>query len=263
MRTFILKSAALTLLVLSSSLTTQAADPRFGSAYQPQPTRGLLGLPMPQQWTGARGYASNSYGANCPNGQCRPVNCPNGRCSTGQCANGQCPCPNGECSADCCVNGVCMTGECLNGSCPNGQCGTGRCPNGQCATGNCPNGNCGPNASTGFMYDRRSQSDWMPRTTRAPQADPYRGSASRNTEGWTQRSLRPVRTPLEDSFSSRYRQEDLNLRSDYFGNESFDRMDRLSRGRTDERLNSREWVHPSSRRSLEAPTESTGGVARF
>jgi hypothetical protein len=59
-----------------------------------------------------------------------------------------------------------------------------------------------------------------------------------------------VLAPLDDAFSSRYRQDDLNLRNEYFGSDPRSRM------------NSNELSRPS-RRSLEAPAESNGSVARF
>lgn len=235
-----LLTAGLYLLLASRSITAGAADPRFNGGYA-APARGFLGLPMPQQWSGARpmgmtgsangyGYRSTGYNPACPNGNCssgyRGVasNCPNGQCQTGAYPVGACA--NGQCS-----NYGSMTGVLQSGSCPNGNCGTG--------------------AYTNNRYPIGAQSDWSPRSTRTGLVDDYRWSGSVNDrDAWTQRTARPVLAPLDDAFNSRYRQDDLNLRNEYFGNDPRSRM------------NSNEWNRPS-RRSLEVPSDSDHGVARF
>lgn len=251
-----LLTAGLYLVLMSRSLTVSAADPRLSGGYNTAPNRGLFGLPMPQQWSGARpmgmnggasnyGYRQAGYNPNCPNGNCSTdyreamSNCPNGQCSTGACANGQC------------LNGACASGNCPNGCCVNGQCTTGECLTGAYRGGNCPNGNCGTGSYTNSRYPVGAQSDWSPRSPRTGLADPYRRSNEfDDRNGWTQRTSRPVLAPLDDAFSSRYRQDDLNLRNEYFGNDPRSRM------------NSNELNRPS-RRSLEAPAESNSSVARF
>lgn len=234
-----LLSASLTVIAMSCSALSMADDPRYQSGNMP--SRGLFGMPVPQQWTGARptSYMNGYARGNCPNGQCGTAACPNGNCATGNC-------PNGNCSA---------------GACANGQCGTAACPNGQCGVGYgarsgsaCPNGNCGINGTAGRAprYPTAgASSDWAPRTTRNL-ADPYRRSGSLNDEaGWTQRSLRPVLDPVNDTLRSRYNREELDLNSEYFrGNNGFDRdNDRY-------RPSSRDW-NGSSDRSMEAPAPST------
>ncbi len=134
---------------------------------------------------------------------------------------------------------------------PNGQCGVGY---GARSGSACPNGNCGINGTAGRTprYPTAGlSSDWAPRTGRNL-ADPYRRSGSLNDEaGWTQRSLRPVLDPVNDTFRSRYNREELDLNSEYFrGNNGFDRdNDRY-------RPSSRDW-NGSSDRSMEAPAPST------
>jgi len=235
-----LLTAGLYLVLMSRSLTVSAADPRLSGGYNTAPNRGLFGLPMPQQWSGARPMGMNggasSYGYR--QAGYNP-NCPNGNCSTGACADGQC-------ATGACVNGNCPTGTCVNGQCSNAGIQTGAYRG-----GNCPNGNCGTGSYTNSRYPVGAQSDWSPRSTRTGLADSYRRSDEfDDRNGWTQRTSRPVLAPLDDAFSSRYRQDDLNLRNEYFGNDPRSRM------------NSNEWNRPS-RRSLEAPASSSGSVARF
>jgi hypothetical protein len=55
-----LLTAGLYLLLMSRSFTAAAADPRFNTGYNAAPNRGLFGLPMPQQWSGARPSGMNS-----------------------------------------------------------------------------------------------------------------------------------------------------------------------------------------------------------
>ena len=251
-----LLTASLYLVLMSRSFTAAAADPRFNTGYNAAPNRGLFGLPMPQQWSGARstgmrnvssnyGYRQTGYDPNCPNGNCSTgyrgatPNCPNGQCSTGACPNGQC------------LNGACANGNCPNGCCVDGQCTTGACLTGAYRGGNCPNGNCNAGSYTNNRYPVGAQAGWSPRSSRTGLADPYRRADEFDDRGgWTQQTSRPVLAPLDDAFSSRYRQNDLNLRNEYFGNDPRSRM------------NSNDWNRPS-RRSLEAPANSGGSVARF
>ena len=251
-----LLTAGLYLVLMSRSFTVAAADPRFNTGYNAAPNRGLFGLPMPQQWSGARpsgmnsglsnsGYRQTGYDPNCPNGNCSTSyrrtmsNYSNGQFASGDCPNGQClnaACVNGNCPDGCCVNGRCATGECLTGAYRGGN-----CPNGNCNTGSYPNN----------RYPTGAQSGWSPRSNRTGPADPNRRAEEFNDRGgWTQRTSRPVLAPLDDAFGSQYRQDDLNLRNEYFGNDPRSRM------------NSNEWNRPS-RRSLEAPAETSGSVARF
>lgn len=253
-----LLTASLYLVLMSRSFTAAAADPRLNNGYNAAPNRGLFGLPMPQQWSGARpsaansgsinyGYRQTGYNPSCPNGNCSTgsgyrgtmANCPNGQCGTGACPNGQC------------LNSACANGDCPNGCCVNGQCTTGECLTGASRRGNCPNGNCNTGSYTSNRYPVGAQADWSPRSSRTGLADPYRRSDEYNdrTE-WTQRTSRPVLAPLDDAFNSRYRQDDLSLRNEYFGNDPRSRA------------NPNEWNRPS-RRSLEAPADSSSSVARF
>ena len=163
MKTSTFLTSALCLAVVSLSLTAIAEDPRYpatdyGSNYRSAPNRSLLGLPMPQQWSGVRpagmnrgsngqAYAPAGFSTSCPNGQFQTGSCPNGQCSTGAFANGQCL--------------------------------TGACANGQCSTGQCPNGNCGTAPYTNLQSPQGVQSGWSPRNSRATLADPFRRSALR------------------------------------------------------------------------------------
>lgn len=248
-------TAGLYLVLMSRSFIAAAADPRFSNGYSAAPNRGLFGLPMPQQWSGARpggrnngasnyGYQQAGYNPNCPNGNCASgyrgvtANSPGGLYTTGTCSNGQC------------LNGACASGNCPNGCCVNGQCTTGECLTGAYRAGDCPNGNCNTGSYSNGRYPLGTQMNWSPRTQTGV-ADPYRRSGEfDDRNGWTQRTSRPVIAPLNDAFSSRYRQDDLNLRNEYFGNDPRNRM------------NSNEWNRPS-RRSLEVPADTTGSVARF
>ncbi|MFN9717176.1 MAG: hypothetical protein ACK58L_00685 [Planctomycetota bacterium] len=114
----------------------------------------------------------------------------------------------------------------------------------------CPNGRCGVNGT--WEQSQRSTgsgslSAWSQRNTREP-ADPFRTSGSQyQNESWTQRSLRPVLEPVNDTFRSRYSRDELDLNSDYFrGNAGFeDANDR-------DRPSSRDRKAPSDR-SIERP----------
>lgn len=234
--------ATTVIIAISSSALTMADDARYQGGIGP--SRGLFGIPLPQQWTGTR-PASYTYGparSNCLNGQCRTTTCPNGDCSSGQCS----------------------TGNCSGIVCRNGQCGTAACPNGRCEVGYgtrrgsaCPNGRCGLN-ETGGQPQRDpgsgSPSAWAPRDTRRP-ADPFRRSDSQDQKNlWTQRSLRPVLDPVNETFRSRYSREELDLNSDYFrGNEGFE--SNTDRGRP----SSRDWNSPSDR-SIERPDPASRRV---
>jgi hypothetical protein len=256
MKTSTLLTAGLYVLLATRSLTAMAADPRVTTGPGSVPQRGLFGLPVPQQWTGGRaasnyrpaGYVPTGYNANCPSGNCQSgYGVQTGY--AGQPGSG--------------ANRNCANGQCATGACANGQCATGNCVNGQCATGNCPNGNCGTSPYKNGRLPLGAQSDWSPRSSRTGLSDPYRRSGdAADYDGWTQRTQRPV---LDDAFNSRYRREELDLRSDYFGSSSNDRPDYRSDYRPQSndrpRLNSNEWNRPS-RRSMEAP-ENSSGVARF
>lgn len=247
-----LLTAGLYLLLASRSLTAMAGDPRFNNSYSTPPARGLFGLPLPQQWSGNRPRSTNAgFGQYSPTGY--NMNCPNGNCQTGY--RGQTG--HGNQAANC------VNGQCTTGNCPNGNCTTGACANGQCTTGDCPNGNCGTGAYSNNRFPVGARSDWSPRTSRTGLTDTYRRSddfADRDT--WTQRTHRPVLAPLNDTFNSRYRRDDLNLRDEYFGNDDSRTYDSRLQSQPRTRLNSNEWNRPS-RRSLEAPADSTNGVARF
>ena len=246
MKTSTLLTAGLFLLLASRSVTATAADPRLSNGYSTAPNRGLFGLPMPQQWSGSRptgmgynaGYNTTGYNASGYN-----ANCPNGNCQTGY--RGQ----------------TGYAGQ--NGNCVNGQCATGACANGQCATGNCPNGNCAVGGYTNNRMPMGAHSDWSPRSSRTGLADPYRRSGGvTDRDTWTQRAQRPVLDPLDETFNSRYRREELNLRNDYFGRESDADFGNRSQSQSRTRTNSSDWDR-ASQRSMEAPADNFNGVARF
>ena len=257
MKTSTLLTAGLYVLLLTRSLSVIAQDrrnPNYGapmnSGFNGGMNRSLFGLPMPQQWSGARptgmsrgfngqGYAPSRNPANCANGQCQSGIGARGQYSAGRCANGQCE-----------------TGSCANGQCGIGQSAGGQFLNGNYTSGyrgmsNCPNGQCPQNAQRGGM----------PRGTRSMPADPFRRSGDLSgNDSWTQR---PVVAPRTNAFrGAGYDRNDLDLRSEYFGNESDNSDDfrAQTQSRSDE--NSKEWTRPS-RRSLEAPATTRSGIARF
>lgn len=284
MKTSTLLTAGFYLLLASQTLSVMAADPRLNSGYSAAPSRGLFGIPLPQQWTGTRptgispayspsgyrqpGYSVAGYPVAGYQTTGSPVagyspNCPNGNCQTGyrpqsgSCANGQCSttgCANGQCSTTGCANGQCLTGGCANG-----QCATGASANSIYPTTNCPGGKCGTNPYANGRLPMAAQNDWSPRSSRVGLTDHYSrtGNVS-DRDAWTQRTLRPALAPLDDAFNSRYRQDDLDLRNEYFGNESGAGYDQRSNSRT----NSNQWNRPSQR-SMEAPVQTHSGVARF
>ena len=244
MRTSTLLTSALSVALAALSLTAMAQDSRYpatgtGSRYNAAPQRTRLGLPLPQQWSGVQptgltgrnnrqSYVFGGYPANCPNGQCQTGNCANGQCSTGACANG--------------------------------QCSAGACVNGQCSAGRCPNGNCGPAPYTNNSYPQGVRSGWSQGNSRATPADPFRRSGQlSDADAWTPRS---GLNSLNDAFSSQYRRNDFDLRSEYFGSDSRNQNELRAPVPTRSRVNSDEWT-PSSRRSMEAPAETFSGVARF
>lgn len=255
MKTTRLMTVVFTLALVARSVSALAGDPygnlpgsRSGMNRMPV-QRSMLGLPIPQQWSGARpvGYNGGNSGYN------RSMNCPNGQCGTmGNCANGQC------------ATGNCANGQCATGNCPNGQCSTGNCPNGQCGYNayngamNCPNGQCGVNQLT-----RRPvlpQSGWTPRTNRGnAYADPFRRTGSlADEDAWTSR---PVVAPIRNAFGSRYDERDLNLNSEYFGDRDADSYDL----RTNDRARSIGGRNSNyrSNRSMEVPQEHSTGSARI
>ena len=79
---------------------------------------------------------------------------------------------------------------------------------------------------------------------------------------WAQRTQRPALDPLEETFNSRYRREELNLRNDYFGRESDADYGYRSQSQSRSRTNSSDWDR-ASQRSMEAPADNFSGVARF
>lgn len=237
-----LLTSVLSLAVTSVSLTAAAQDPRYPapvSRYNSVPQRTLLGLPLPQQWSGVRpvdpnrgrsgqAYGPAGYSTNCPNGQCQTGSCPSGQCSTGACASG--------------------------------LCSTGACTSGQCSTGRCQNGTCGSAPDTISPYRQGVHSGWSPRNSRATLADPFRRSGQlSDADAWTPRS---GRNPLNDAFGSQYRREEFDLKSEYFGGDSRILNHQQVPVQTRSRVNSDEWTAPS-RRSMEAPAETFSGVARF
>lgn len=250
MKTTRLMNVVLTLVLVTRSVTALAGDP-FGnlpasrSGMNRVPVqRTMMGLPVPQQWSGARQVGYNSgYG--------RSMNCPNG-----QCGNGVGNCANGQCSTGYCPNGQCSTGNCRNG-----QCATGNCPNGQCGYNgamNCPNGQCGVNQLT-----RRPvlpQSGWTPRSDRGnAYADPFRRTGSlADEDAWTSR---PVTAPIRDAFGSRYNERDLNLNSEYFGDRDSDNYDLRANDRARSSGGRSSNYRPN--RSMEVPQEHSTGSARI
>lgn len=262
MKTTRLMTVVFTLALVARCASALAGDPfgnlpgsRAGAGRMPV-QRSMLGLPVPQQWSGARtvGY-NNGYG--------RQMNCPNGQCGTGagNCANGQC------------ATGNCPNGQCTTGYCPNGQCSTGNCPNGQCGYNgagynrsinvyngamNCPNGQCGLNQVT-----RRPvlpQSGWTPRTNRTnAYSDPVRRTGSLSDEdAWTSR---PVVAPIRGALGSRYDERDLNLNSEYFGDRDADYYDLRANDRASSYGGRNSNYRPN--RSMEVPQEHSTGSARI
>ena len=259
MKTSTLLTAGLYILLLTRSVNVMAQDRQYSnygapmnSGYNGGMNRSLFGLPMPQQWSGARptgmargfngqGYVPSRNSANCANGQCQSVGGVNGQYSAGRCANGQCPtgtCANGQ-SGD----GQPVGGQFSNGNYSSGYRGMSSCPNGQCP--------------------QRPQSGGMPRSTRSMPADPFRRSGDfSGNDQWTQR---PVVAPRYNANrGSGYDRNDLDLRSEYFGDESAEgyNVPARTQSRSDFNSNSNAWTRPS-RRSLEAPPTTRSGIARF
>lgn len=274
MNTSTLNTALLSLVLTSASTLSMAADPRLMPVGQTGPQRGLFGLPIPQQLTSVRptgsswttqmpGDLQNGYASGCPNGQCQPGTFPSGQFSTGNRSGGRSP--NGQRSTAACPNGQCLNAACANGQCPLGCCVNGTCLTGACtsdARGSaaCPKGNCRLSPNLNLQAQSGVQSGWMPRSVRSVPSDSFQrsGEFSEN-DGRTQR---PAIAPLPDVWSPDYRPEELNLRSGYFGYEDDARDDHRSVRPGYSHSSSDGWSMPA-RRSLEAPVESTSGVARF
>ncbi len=265
-------TSGLLMIVLSHSVTAQAQglrNPNSGipmnSGYGSGMSRSLFGLPMPQQWSGGRstgnaggfnaqgygpaGYAPSGYPANCANGQCQNGSVNSGLRAGSRCVNGQCPtgaCLNGQCRCESCPNGQCSMRQPVSSQFPDGNYSNGYRGASNCPTGRCPQG---------------MQSGQIPRSGSRMLADPFRRSGTlSDSDQWTPRA---VVAPRYDSFGSAgYNREDLDLRSEYFRNESGTRND--LRGQTQSRsdFNTDGWTLPS-RRSMEAPAESRSGIARF
>lgn len=228
----------------------------------PAPTRTFLGIPLPQQWNGVRPASGSQYPANRPYGGnsyygADSRNCANGNCSTGTCTTG-------NCRSGSCPNGRCATGQA--GSCVSGQCGvTGQCAGGQCVTGNCPNGRCPLNQN----FDTRdysgtlngAQRDWSPRTTRSNPVNPFRGVESRNgNDNWTQRPA--MRNPVNDLYRSRYNESDLNLRRQYFNDQSSELNSNQS-ARPSSAASDLRAPRPSDRSMFTVPAERASGLAQI
>ncbi|GEM_PF-769107 len=272
MKTTSLLTAGLYVLLLTRSVIVSAQDrqnPNYGapmsSGYNGGMNRTRFGLPMPQQWSGVRptgmsrgfngqGLAPSRFSANCANGQCQSGNGANGQCSTGRCAKGQCPtgvCASGQCRTDSCANGQCDNGPSVGGQSVGARFSNGNYSSGYRGMSNCPNGQC----------PQRAQSGGMSFNTRSMPADPFRRSGDLSSrDQWTPR---PVVAPLNDAYrGSGYDRNDLNLRSEYFGDKSDNGADFPAQTQPNSDFNSNEWTRPS-RRSLEAPASTRSGIVRF
>ena len=144
----------------------------------------------------------------------------------------------------------------FNGQSVGGQSVGARFSNGNYSSGyrgmsNCPNGQC----------PQRAQSGGMSFNTRSMPADPFRRSGDLSgRDQWTQR---PVVAPLNDAYRRfGYDRNDLNLRSEYFGDESDKGDDFPAQTQPNSNFNSNEWTRPS-RRSMEAPASTRSGIVRF
>lgn len=235
-------------VVLGQDRWTQPGASRSVPAGYSAPTRGLFGLPMPQQWSGARPAGVQRYGqydgmtgirSNCPNGQCGP-GVARGASQSGYLPAGSCP--NGICST---ANGGCVGGNCSAGGCVNGQCSTGYCPNGQCQSGaamrnRCPGGICPQGLNSG----------WNARSTQMAPADPFRSVRPQDLE-WTSSRRSGLSTTRDTRLFDDQMRDRFDLRSEYFNDEPL--RDSLS-GR-DLRPSTDDWSRPTSRRSLEVPVD--------
>lgn len=272
-------------LIFVFAASVQAQDFRTSNG---GPTRSFLGLPVPQQWSGARptslnqnpggidrsynprnqnagtcpngrcttgnyqtGYATNSRMANgkYTNGTCGNCNCPAGACASGLCASGQCPaCANGQCVG-------CENGQCANGQCANGQCSSRNCPNGQCPQNQYPSVRSNSNRNYGV------QENWNTRATRTSPADPYRRAETDNAQdNWTPRAA--VQTLNHALNPSRYNRDDLDLRRPYFNNQSGELNDTRS---GDQNSVSRDIraPRPSDRSMFGAPVDRAPGFVQI
>ncbi len=270
MKTSNLLTAVLPLLLGALSLTAQAEDPRYaapmqGYGYNAAPARGLFGLPVPQQWSGYRntgtprmatptgystGYGTARNASNCPNGQCglsqsQVTNYGFGQSQNGNCANGQCSTSRPQ------------FGQYENAAYQNGRSSAGACANGRCPTGSLGSAT---NAYPRGGYQQGFDQGRVNTGYRGAPTDPFRRSGALSDDNeWVQRT--PI-APLNDAFDSRYRQDDLDLRSEYFGSDSRRDFEPRQRTQPGSRNSSDDW-NSSPRRSLQAPVESRSGVARF
>ena len=251
-------------------------------------SRSFLGLPIPQQWTGAQwtgtrppnnqntGYGGyrNYYSTGSNSGTCRNGQCPNasspdaggmiGNCASGRCATGSCQ--NCNCPAGACESGLCASGQCA--ACENGQCAgceNGQCASGQCVSGNCPNGQCRQNqyqnSRSNYGVNYGVEGNRASRSTRSNVADPYRQADFDNgNDNWTPRAAtRKLNNVLSPS---RYDRNELELRRQYFNNESGELNDSLSGESTSVSRDIRA-PRPTERSMFGAPGDRPAGLAQI
>lgn len=238
--------------VLVQAQEFRSANPG-GPVNQASP-RTFLGLPVPQQWTGARPVSVNRYNGNavtsrntnygpaatCGNGQCATGDCANGRCSTGNCANGRCTTGPG-------VTGYGVTGQTTNGNCANGQRRKTQYS--------------GVRSNSNRNANHEVQDNWPRRTSRSNVADPFRGAEFQDRDdNWTQRPS--MRNPINDLYRSRYNSDDLDLRRPYFNNQSGELMNGGESENASARRDTRAPL-PASRSLIGTPTDRADGIAQI
>ena len=260
MKTFKLVSVLSVMIFLMTPAFVKAQNfrsPYGGASANMGAPRTFLGLPIPQQWTGARPASMNQYGGQGPNmtnrnyGQSSP--CANGNCANGNCANGNC------------ATGNCSTGNCPTGNCANGQCMTRRPVYGQTSNSNCASGQCRlnqyPNNRSYANPDYEAEGNWSPRTTRSNAADPFRGSEYQNqNDQWMTRP--GVRNPVNDLMPSRYNSDDLDLRRPYFNNQSGELINNPS-SESSSGTSSVRAPLPAKRSLIGVPADRAYGVAQI
>jgi hypothetical protein len=250
MKTFNLVSvlSAIAFLVAPAFVQAQNVRSPYGSAaVNMGAPRTFLGLPLPQQWTGARPASMNRYTGNGPTLNTR---------SYGQSS----PCANGSGAT-----GRCSTGNCSTGNGANGQFTTRRPVIGQTSNSNCANGQCRlneyPNNHSNSNRGYEPQGNWSSRTTRSNVADPFRGTEYQNqNDHWMQRL--GVRNPVNDLMPSRYNSNDLDLRRPYFNDQSVELINNRASESSSGTSNVRAPL-PAKRSLNGAPADRAYGFAQI
>ncbi|MDA1231187.1 MAG: hypothetical protein O2856_10470 [Planctomycetota bacterium] len=247
MKTFTRISMMCISVVLITPAWVQAQDfrsPNLGRPGYQAPAKTFLGLPLPQQWTGARSVPMHQYHGNAVTSRSTnygPAStCAHGQCATGRCANGRCTTGNG-------VRGYGVTGQTTNGSCANGQCRQTQ--------------SSGVRSNSNRNADYDVQDNLSQRTTRSNMADPFRGAEFQDQD--VNRTQRPsMRNPVNDLYPSRYNSDDLDLRRPYFNNQSGELHNNRASENSSAGRDTRAPL-PMSRSLIGIPADLAHGVAQI